>query len=232
MASLTKCQNQNNIDKGSRSDGEVHCRTPARKGCFLTRTQCFAAFLSALLVITIVGVISAVASRKCDCHEESWRPAGHLNVSRVRPFEPHPTVDPQLPWGDIRLPRDLIPSLYNLQLRVDLNTFGFSGSVDIAVSVEQTTRYIMLHVNKLKVDRRRVTIIRTDLDLPHGSEISLRIIEQFQVLQNDFYVLKASTLLRKGHRYLITFGNFTGVLADDLRGLYRSSYTTKKGQTK
>jgi len=43
-------------------------------------------------------------------------------------------------------------------------------------------------------------------------------------------IVDTAAPLRRGRRYRIAFSQYRGVIADDLRGLYRSTYRDKQGQ--
>lgn len=71
-----------------------------------------------------------------------------------------PTIPPTLPpgpWDNIRLPRTIVPSHYDLHLNVDPNKEGFSGKEKIVVNVENITSHIIIHSHLLNVTKATVT---------------------------------------------------------------------------
>ena len=70
---------------------------------------------------------------------------------------PTPSTSPTVPnygngpWEDVRLPKYFVPVHYNLSLTVDLVNLVFHGNVSVDVKVENDTKYMFLHVNKLNM---------------------------------------------------------------------------------
>ena len=204
----------NNVERGDAAETleappKVKTRTPHKGGCYLSRGQAASLALSFLVLLVGVGVIVWIL-KPDECSDND----GSLWYNDV----PKPTVAPGQPWSDIRLPGALVPSFYNLELRVDLERFVFTGSVEIDVQCVETTYYVILHVHALKVTRSEVSV--TDVERGTREEI----YKHTSVPVNQFHVLQTANSLQAGRRYKIRFGKFTGKLKDDLRGLYRSSY--------
>ena len=200
----------NSVERGDADDAtKVKTRTPRKGGCYLTRGQAAALALSFLILLCGVGIIVWIL-KPDECGDKD-------GLGWYSPT-PKPTVEPGQPWSDIRLPDSIVPSFYNLELRVDLQKFVFSGMVEIDVLCKSATYYVILHVNGLRVTRSEVSI--TDVERGTREEIYSHI----PVLVNQFHVLQTANSLEAGRKYKIRFGKFSGNLNDDLRGLYRSSY--------
>ncbi len=204
----------NNVEPRETSP-EVAVRRPPKAGCIMTRGQAVGLAVFVFLLVIVVGAIAAILARTHWCPCKIGPKYGYWNSSLMGP---KPTVAPGYPWSGIRLPRTLIPSYYILDLRVDLSKFTFSGSVDITVKCHESTDYVILHSNGLKVNRASVYVQDADT----GKKV--RIFRHKPVPVNQFWVLQMNEYLEKGKKYKIHFGDFQGKLDDDLRGLYRSSY--------
>lgn len=208
----------NSVERGEpEENAKVKTRTPRKSGCYLLPGQVAALALSFFILLVGVGVIVWIL-KPDEC--------GRDDDSSLYPITPKPTVAPGYPWSNIRLPGDLIPTHYNLELRVDLEKFIFTGSVEIDVECKRDTDYVILHVNSLKISRSEVTI--TDVERGAFTEI----YTQESVPVNQFHVLQTVNPLRARRKYKIKFEKFEGKLNDDLRGLYRSSYKDQDDQTK
>ena len=208
--------------KGAARDGDVVVRKkrgPNAPGCIMTKLQAVLLFVFVLVLVAITGLFVYFLARP-KCKEEPEY--GFLRLNN----KPKPTVQPGLPWSKIRLPNNLVPSFYELQLKVDLDKFTFEGSVDIQVEVKNTYEYVIVHVNSLDITGSLVVV----RDLATEEEID--IVERIPVKPNQFYVLRMAEPLMAGNRYLVRFGEFMGKLQDDLRGLYRSSYKDQQGNTR
>ncbi len=205
--------------KGATRDGDVVVRKkrgPNAPGCIMTKLQAFSLLIFVLVLIGITGLCTYFLATP-RCKEEPRY--GFLSTYS----KPKPTVQPGLAWSDIRLPNNLVPSFYTLELKVDVDKFTFEGAVDIQIQVKNSFEYVIVHVNALDITGSRVLV----RDLGNNEEVE--IIEQIPVKPNQFYVLHMATPLEQGKRYLIRFGEFKGTLEDDLRGLYRSSYKDQRG---
>lgn len=219
----------NNVEGKGGAPGEgqqaVEVRQPhgsRRRGCYLSKTQGIIIIIIIFAIIILLAVVVALlAATRCSCD-------GTEESLPLRMTTPRPTLDPSLPWSEIRLPRSLIPLHYNLELNVDVDSFSFSGWVTMDLMCEESTHYAMVHVHALNIDRSKVSIE----DLSHPSHRVPTITEHHDVPLNQFHVLKLSSPLTKGHKYRLKFGHFTGIIEDDLRGLYRSMYKDKNGTTR
>ena len=185
----------------------------------MTKLQAVLLFVFILVLIAITGLcVYYLARPKCKEEPEF----GFLKLYN----KPKPTVQPGLPWSKIRLPDNLVPSFYELKLKVDLEKFTFEGSVDIQVDVQKTYEFVIVHINSLDIVGSLVVV----KNLETNEEIE--ILERIPVKPNQFYVLRMAEPLMAGNRYLVQFGKFKGNLQDDLRGLYRSSYKDQQGNTR
>jgi hypothetical protein len=173
-----------------------------------------------MLIAIIAGFVGWMHGRSQHYDDQN----GAFNGSKY--VTPRPTISPSLPWSEIRLTRAVIPSQYNLKLKVDLTNFVFGGSVDIKVNCDEATKHVVVHVNDLNITKSLVSITEWET----GRSIEIR--KQIPAPINQFYVLELSSDLRPGTTYRIRFGNFSGTLQDNLRGLYRSHYETSEGETR
>ncbi len=118
--------------------------------------------------------------------------------------------------ADYRLPRNVIPSHYDIVLEPDLDKASFEGSVGIDVDVSEATKELVLNA--------------IELDL-HTATISQGGFEQTATIALDDEMERATltvdAALEPGPARVSVI--FTGTLNDDLRGFYRSVYTDASG---
>jgi len=62
-----------------------------------------------------------------------------------------------------------------------------------------------------------------------GSAEALRVSRLIQSRARELLIIMTGTPLRRRRRYAITFSHYRGVLGNDLRGLYRSTYRDERG---
>ena len=138
-----------------------------------------------------------------------------------------PSTTPANIWDNPRLPEDIIPVHYSIDLTVDLDNFTFTGKSSIRITCESKTHLILLHAKELNIDSERVTLeIADGVDRMVPNVIDVRLYPE-----NFFILVELEEDLEEGVDYLLTI-EFEGKLQDDLVGLYRSSYTTPGGETR
>ncbi|XP_044048314.1 aminopeptidase N-like isoform X2 [Siniperca chuatsi] len=140
------------------------------------------------------------------------------------PITPAPSNEP---WDKYRLPKSLVPNYYNItlwpRLTPDVTTglYIFTGESSVEFECREETDLILIHSNKLNYtkfenDHLASLISVTGVKAPSIKSSWLQNVTQYLVLQLD-------GKLMKGHRYHLNT-KFTGELADDLGGFYRSEY--------
>ncbi len=190
-----------------------------KSGCYMSAGQATGLFFFVLFLIGLTGLlVFFLALPKC---EEEPEESFYLST-----YKPKPTVEPGLPWSSIRLPNHYEPSFYELELKVDLSNFVFEGSVEVHFKAKDATEYIILHTNSLEITQTGISVKQS------GSSHILDIVDQIEVPTNQFYVLQMALPLQRNRKYTVEFKKFKGMLQDDLRGIYRSSYKDNNGNTR
>ena len=116
------------------------------------------------------------------------------------------------------LPANVRPTLYDLTLEPNLDTFTFVGGETISVQVEEPASSIQMNSAEIAVQSAALT-------LPDGSERrpeSISFDEEKETLTLEF-----AEPVPAGTAEIAI--EFTGELNDKLRGFYRSSYTDANG---
>ncbi len=116
-----------------------------------------------------------------------------------------------------RLPRHIIPRRYDLRLEPDLTAATFTGEVTIALAVKQTTQTILLNavdlvIESATIDGRQGQPLTATVELePHTQRVKLTVGEPLQPGECRLHL------------------SFHGILNDQLRGFYRSTYKDEAG---
>ncbi|XP_070178504.1 uncharacterized protein [Littorina saxatilis] len=136
---------------------------------------------------------------------------------------PSTTAAPSYPRDQYRLPTNVIPNHYTLRLQPhiygsDPSAFYFEGSVTIDVTCKQTTDVITLHVDRLAIEEKDVSVEVA------SSRVSVNIRNISYEKEPHFYHIHLSDELLANTDYKIMFKNFRGNLSTDGEGLYISSY--------
>ncbi|XP_012252261.2 uncharacterized protein LOC105683883 [Athalia rosae] len=123
-----------------------------------------------------------------------------------------------------RLPNTLSPEKYTITLTPYIyeGNFTFDGTVNIAINVIETTNNIYLHAKNLVIESVQVTLAN-----------SSSVLDTVVVLNNATDVLHIilGKPLAAGSTVNLEIG-YTGILAIDMTGFYRSSYTDVNGNLK
>uniref|UniRef100_H2Y8Z9 Aminopeptidase n=1 Tax=Ciona savignyi TaxID=51511 RepID=H2Y8Z9_CIOSA len=144
------------------------------------------------------------------------------------------TISPG-PWSDVRLPTYLVPYHYVVDLQPNLEPdstgkYWFNGTSEVQFQVANSTRFIYIHSNKLEYDDVYLAdekSIRTKFTFFQGAAIS--IAQWWLYDMNQFLIVELDAELVQGQNYSL-HTQFKGELADDLTGLYRSTYTDINGK--
>ena len=115
-----------------------------------------------------------------------------------------------------RLPRTVVPSRYDLTLRPDLDGAAFTGSVRIEVAVEEPTATVVLNAADLGIDEAVVVAG----DARHAARPELDESTERLHLHLDEPLAAGDAAVELA---------FTGVLNDQLKGFYRSTFTDDGG---
>lgn len=118
--------------------------------------------------------------------------------------------------GQPRLPKFAVPKRYDINLKTDLVTCKFAGTVNIDVDIVADTKYIVLNAADLCIRSGSVQLkCQSSSKVLEPSEVEL-------VQQDEILVLGFDEVLPIGVGVL-TIG-FEGTLSDSMKGFYRSAF--------
>jgi aminopeptidase N len=118
-----------------------------------------------------------------------------------------------------RLPTNIKPVSYNINLVPDLDNFTFDGLININLKVIESTNSFVFHCKDLKI-KKTVLIFNNDKyiceNISFDKEKEIVIFTFDQVFNPDNYDLKIK---------------YTGIINNELNGFYRSEYEKSKMMT-
>jgi len=117
--------------------------------------------------------------------------------------------------GEFRLPAAVAPRRYRLALEPDLEALTFKGEVTIDVDVKTPTREIVLHSVGLRIAGARA-----------GTELLSVAADE----KKERITLSSSTPFPAGAAAITL--SFSGAIAEEMRGFYRSRYTAADGSAR
>ncbi|KAK2918320.1 aminopeptidase Ey [Channa argus] len=129
-------------------------------------------------------------------------------------------------WDSFRLPTALVPRYYNITLWPHLSKdsnglYIFTGNSTVEFECVKETDLILIHSNKLnytELDNAHIARLTASGD---GTAPSIR--SSWLQPKTQYLVIQLNSKLSNGQKYQL-YTQFTGELADDLAGFYRSEY--------
>ncbi|NXE42787.1 AMPN Aminopeptidase, partial [Ptilorrhoa leucosticta] len=190
-------------------------------GFFISKT------VGIVAIVLGVGAVATIITLSVLYAQEKNQGTSDVGTnSTAGPSTTTTTPAPNNPWNRWRLPATLKPEIYEVTLQPFLkpdanNMYIFKGNSSVVFTCVEATDLILIHSNKLNYTMQgsfHATLQAEDGGSAPGiSRTWLETPTQYLVVQLD-------TPLQQGQRYRLS-SSFTGELADDLAGFYRSEYT-------
>ncbi len=118
-----------------------------------------------------------------------------------------------------RLPKSTYPNRYEIELDVDLDKFSYTGRQKVDLNVVETTDKIVLNSVGIEVTKAKIQNTEQDISL----EVSY-------IEEDEKIVFESEEVLSKGLYEL--YLEFNSEITNDLKGFYKSSYTSESGEKK
>uniref|UniRef100_A0A674CUU0 Aminopeptidase n=1 Tax=Salmo trutta TaxID=8032 RepID=A0A674CUU0_SALTR len=177
----------------------------------------FAISILTLIVVTAIAVLLSVRFEEC-AGESSSRGGNGSNAkfNGSRDGNGNHKDEEAQPWRHLRLPTSLRPRHYDLRLSVNMDNFTFSGEVNIEFECVNSTKFIVLHMDRLEVEK---VAVYSDNKKPGV----MRIHRQFHYPGNQVYVIALHRELKPMRTYKVNI-TFDAEIESELLGFFRSSY--------
>uniref|UniRef100_A0A8P4JVL2 Aminopeptidase n=1 Tax=Dicentrarchus labrax TaxID=13489 RepID=A0A8P4JVL2_DICLA len=194
------------------------------KGFFISKAVGIAAIIVGAGALATIIALSVVYSQEKAKNNDNVLPTDGGTTSKPPVTTTAPSNEP---WDKYRLPKSLVPDHYNVtlwpRLKQNLTTglFIFTGQSTVEFVCAEETDLILIHSNKLNYTKRENNHLASLTSLGGVKAPSIKSSWLQQVTQ--YLVLQLDGKLMKDHRYHL-HTDFTGELADDLGGFYRSEY--------
>uniref|UniRef100_H0ZVQ3 Aminopeptidase n=1 Tax=Taeniopygia guttata TaxID=59729 RepID=H0ZVQ3_TAEGU len=188
--------------------------------------------LGAVATIIALSVVYAQEKNKgvSDVGTSTNTTARPGTSTTARPGTNTTTPAPNNPWNQWRLPATLKPEFYEVSLQPFLkpdanNMYIFKGNSSVVFTCEKATDLILIHSKKLNYTMQGSfhATLRAE-----GGGNAPAISRTWLETPTEYLVVQLGAPLQQGQRYRLS-SSFTGELADDLAGFYRSEYTDEAG---
>ncbi|XP_007567583.1 aminopeptidase N-like [Poecilia formosa] len=199
------------------------------KGFFISKALAVAGILIGVAALSTIIALSVVYSQEKSKNNEASPTQGGGTTSKptttsTTPTTPSPSNEP---WDKYRLPKTLVPHHYSVtlwpRLTPDPKTglYIFTGNSFVEFECVEETDLILIHSNKLNYTVQSNGKFAELSAAGGGSAPSIK--NSWLQKETQFLVLELDGKLVKGQKYRLDTV-FTGELADDLGGFYRSEY--------
>uniref|UniRef100_A0A8C6VXA8 Aminopeptidase n=1 Tax=Nothobranchius furzeri TaxID=105023 RepID=A0A8C6VXA8_NOTFU len=194
-------------------------------GFYISKTVGIVGILVGVAALSTIIALSVVYSQEKSRNTQVSPTNGGTTATSTTPT-PTPS---NKPWDQYRLPKSLVPDHYTVtlwpRLEPDSNTglYIFTGHSVVKFKCVEDTDLILIHSNKLNFTRQEnqqlamLTSTSGAAPVPSIRTSWLQTVTQYLVLELDAKLVKDQS-------YQL-YTEFTGELADDLGGFYRSEYT-------
>uniref|UniRef100_A0A8C1ZI28 Aminopeptidase n=1 Tax=Cyprinus carpio TaxID=7962 RepID=A0A8C1ZI28_CYPCA len=181
----------------------------------------FAISILTLIIVTAIAITLSVSFERCAAESSGdlaangssnskWKQSQNANISH------RDSEDGQQPWRHLRLPATLRPRHYDLRLSVYMENFTFSGEVHIEFECVHSTKLIVLHTDRLEVDK---VLVYSD----SKKAGVMRIQRRFHYQPKQVYVIALHREMKPLRTYKINI-TFHALIEHELLGFFRSSY--------
>lgn len=200
------------------------CSPAMAAGFFISKAVGIAGIVLALGAVATIIALSVVYAQEKNKTSGSGGDTT-TTTATITSLAPNTTAAPNNPWNRWRLPTTLKPELYEVTLQPFLkpdnnNMYIFKGNSSVTFLCEEATDLIIIHSNKLNYTLQGN--FHTSLQAVNGSNAPA-ITQTWLETTTQYLVVQLAAPLQKGQSYRL-FSIFTGELADDLAGFYRSEY--------
>lgn len=183
-------------------------------------------------IVLGLGAVATIIALSVVYAQEKNKVADPATTVPTTTAAPSTTAAPNEPWNRWRLPTTLKPEYYEVTLQPFLkpdanNKYIFKGNSSVVFVCTQATDLILIHSNKLTYTLQESFL--TSLQGVDGS-VAPGIKKTWLETPTQYLVVQLHSPLKENQRYRL-FSIFTGELADDLAGFYRSEYVDEFGNT-
>ncbi|XP_061855431.1 aminopeptidase N [Colius striatus] len=199
-------------------------------GFFISKSMGIVAIVLAVGAVATIIALSVVYTQEKNKNMNANTADTTTTAATATAATASTSANPNDPWNRWRLPTALRPELYEVTLRPFLTPqdnamYIFKGNSSVVFVCVEATDLIIIHSKKLNYTLQNNFL--ASLEAVSGSSVP-RITETWLETTTQYLVVRLDSELQQGQSYRL-FTEFTGELADDLAGFYRSEYQDSSG---
>ncbi|KAJ1180035.1 hypothetical protein NDU88_005259 [Pleurodeles waltl] len=193
------------------------------KGFYISNLLAMVCILFAVTAIATIIGLSVVYSKEM---YKNMRPSATVPTDGAGSTTTEPTTpQPNNPWNRRRLPKSITPQHYDVELQpyLEKNSEGlyiFKGKSIVYFRCDVATNLILIHSNKLNYTMQGEFLVSL---VARYRSTAPGITKTWLEVPTQYLVVELTKYLEVGKEYAL-YSQFTGELADDLAGFYRSEY--------
>ena len=133
-------------------------------------------------------------------------------------------------WNNSRLPENLKPYFYKIDLRIDVEKRVFTGSCSIKFTCLEKISFLVLHSEenvKFNTINYLPKIHEGASDLRLGRRLALKNMTYNSFFNYIIIELGDGEYFRRKRNYTVVFENFSSEIKNDLKGIYYGTYNSK-----
>lgn len=136
-------------------------------------------------------------------------------------------------WNHSRLPANFKPSLYTIDLRIDVTNKEFYGNCTIVMTCNKESSMLVVHSEENIVFSKTTpfpTIHELDADLNVIANLEVAKLEVNRFYTYAILVLQKGQMFKENCTYSVYFENYYSTITNNLKGIYYSTYAMKSGE--
>ncbi|XP_032131560.1 leucyl-cystinyl aminopeptidase isoform X1 [Sapajus apella] len=209
MSFMNRSSGLRNSATGYRQSPDGACSVPSAR----TMVVCAFVVVVAVSVIMVIYLLPRCTFTKEGCHKKNQ------SIELIQPLAANGKL---FPWTQIRLPTNIVPLRYELNLHPNLTSMTFRASVTISVQALQDTWNIILHSAVQNISRV------TFMSAVSSQE---KQVEIMQHPRHEQIAIFAPEALLAGHNYTLKM-EYSSNISSSYRGFYGFSYTDESNEKK
>ncbi|XP_064232255.1 leucyl-cystinyl aminopeptidase-like isoform X1 [Aotus nancymaae] len=209
MSFMNRSSGLRNSATGYRQSPDGACSVPSAR----TMVVCAFVVVVAVSVIMVIYLLPRCTFTKEGCHKKNQ------SIELIQPLAANGKL---FPWAQMRLPTDIVPLRYELNLHPNLTSMTFRASVTISFQALGVTWNIILHSKGHSISRV------TFMSPVSGQEKQVEILEY--PLHEQIAIVAPEALLAK-HNYTLKI-EYSANISSSYYGFYGFSYTDERNEKK
>lgn len=133
-------------------------------------------------------------------------------------------------WNSSRLPANLVPSFYDMTLRINVHERSFTGNCSITFKCTEAISFVVIHTDtNIEFSSAHYVPKVFQLNKNGAARAQLKVKQMTYNRFFSYWVIELDDekYFRSSKNYRITFENYFSNITNNLKGIYYSTYITQ-----